>query len=722
MRSIQYGFILIGFIWMAGAPASFAATPQANKAYHHYLKALIYESQGNLLSAKKEVEKALLIEPESAHLHHMDAEISFFLGQLDRAQEAIEKANQIDPKNTKAHILAGQIYWSLGDVDMAEKKLEKAVTLSPDDSEPLVSLAMAVTARDPKKAIQLYKEFIEKHPGEVEIQERLGQLYRSQGDLKNAKKSWESVLEWSADNLRAHLALAQIAEVNSDTHTAISHYKAVLNKDPTNLPLLLRVGELQYRSNDLTEAYQAFSRAQKISPESPSANFWMALLYEHRGEWLKAVGYLKKVADRSPETGVLLRLSYYYTQAGQHSKAIEILKKLVIMEPENTDFLNYLAIAYEQNKQIAEAIKTLEALIDIDTENAEYRFYIATLYDRMGKFPKAETHLRDAISLKPDYSMALNYLGYSYADRDENLKEAEKLVLRAVELEPKKSAYLDSLGWVYYRLGQYQKAQSFLQAAANTGVDPLIWEHLGDVQMIQGNTSDAILSWDESLHIKSDQPKVKKKMKKALRKLSARERLPLFIKRGMANYTDLKSINGLVEIKVCEKHPCYESRGEFRFQQGELLKIEIPGPFTGPLLMVTKNKGEPTQYGALHPIFQTLEYYVTRAINRLESLLSGDLYRNLDLKSLKNEAQKKGSKLNAKNGTLSLSFGYTEGFLEKVSWTDEGGEEVRLSHYSKESWPLIPQRFEWEDKANRFVIRFQFKDPILSLATDSIDD
>jgi|GEM_PF-4894168 len=704
-------FVLIGaasFVWGA-APGNRDST------YNHYLKALILESQGNLQGARDEMELALKLEPESAYLNHMAAELAFFLGQLPKARDLIEKVIVLKPDSTKAYLLAGQIYWSMADLPMAEKNLRQAVELAPNDSQPLVSLAMAVTARDPEEAIKLYKNFLIKNPDEVEIRERLGQLYRNKGDLANAKTTWEKALEYDPDSLRAHLALAQIAEVNYDTATAISHYEAVLNKDPNNLPLLLRVGELRYRNNEMTEALKAFSKATEIAPASASANFWRALMHEHMGEWKQAIGLLKKVADKSPEVGVLLRLSYYYTQLGTHGQAISILEGLAKSEPENADFLNYLAIAYEQDQKYEKAIKAMLKLIDLDDQNAEYQFYLSTLYDRTKRFPKAEIHLKKAIELNSNYAIAFNYLGYTYADLNRNLQEAETLVQRALALDPENGAYLDSMGWVYYRLGQYKKSEDFLQRALLKGQDPLIWEHLGTVHEVQGHLSQAILAWDESLHLKSDQKKLRAKVRKLLQSLNEHKRMDLFVKRMTANFNDVKDMNSLVQISVCEGKPCVQSRGEFQYSQNEKVKVEIPGPLAGPLLLVTKPYGKSVQYGALNPVFQTLEYYVTRAISRLELILNGDLFGEIDLEALDKNVKVSNGKLVASTEDVTLTFNGKEGFVEKVEWhKGKDKETLIMSRYSELRWPAIPLQWEWRDGTKNFSIKLGLKNPVVT--------
>jgi len=194
------------------------------------------------------------------------------------------------------------------------------------------------------------------------------------------------------------------------------------------LALLLRIGELRYRTNDLNDAAQA-SRKPSLSPGSPSANFWLAIIAESKGDWPEAIKLLKSVAEKTPDPGVQLRLSYYYAQAGQKKEAIKILEGLVKDEPENVDFLNYWRSPMSKRELEAGRSKTVERAIAIDTENPEYRSLWGLSTTGRVSF-KSGGGIESGYSLKGNYAMALNYLGYSYADRNTNLTDAEPMSLR----------------------------------------------------------------------------------------------------------------------------------------------------------------------------------------------------------------------------------------------------------------------------------------------------
>jgi len=708
--------ILIGLLLAAPVHLKVwaATTDREEDASQVYLRALILESQGNLEGAEESLKKAAELAPQSGYIHAAAAEIAFRLGHYPLAAEYIKKALELDPEQSKNFVLAGQIYWAQGDNKSAEEMLHKAVTLSPDDAEPLIYLAMAVTPRDPQQAIKLYEDYLTRHPGETELRDRVAQLYQSVGEMDKAKASWEKVLEWDPESMKGHLALAQIAEVDSDTATAISHYQAVLDQDPTNLPLLLRIGELRYRTNSMAEARDAFLKAHAIAPESAAANFWLALLSEYNGDWKKAIELLERVRARSNDPGVLLRLSYYYSQDGQKKKAIKILEDLAASDPNNTDFMTYLALAYEEGREYKKAEKVLLKLSTFKSSDPEIYFYLATLYDKMNQFLKTEAMLKKALEIKPDYAMALNYLGYSYADRNMKLDEAETLLNHAVSLSPASGAYLDSLGWLYYRQGKYQKAEDFLQQAIAQTKDPLIFDHLGDSELALGNVQEAVGSWDESLRLDPKQKKVSGKIKKAILDLSDKRRMELFNRRTGQDYGRLESLKGLIALTVCAGKPCFDGRVQFSYEKGKELRGEIPGPLSGPVLLLVKPAGKPSQYGTIHPLFQSYEPLVRRAFDNLSQVLSGEVFSEVEGDALAENLVRSGADLEGESGEVGIIYDRGSGRLRKIYWKEgDAGSSLKFSSYKSSSALDFPEVMDWQDKISHFSIRFRFVSPVI---------
>jgi tetratricopeptide (TPR) repeat protein len=133
--------------------------------------------------------------------------------------------------------------------------------------------------------------------------------------------------------------------------------------------------------------------------------------------------------------------------------------------------------------------------------------------DKLGKLDQVIAAMEKVIALDPKHATALNYLGYTFADRNMRLPEAEKLVLRALEIRPDDGYFLDSLAWVHFRKGDYSRAEEELRKALKSVPDdPVVLEHLGDVLQAQGRDEEAAVRFEKAIskgHEKPDEVRAK---------------------------------------------------------------------------------------------------------------------------------------------------------------------------------------------------------------------
>lgn len=178
------------------------------------------------------------------------------------------------------------------------------------------------------------------------------------------------------------------------------------------------------------------------------------------------------------------------------------IKKFADKRSANCGLQLELAEVYQQGKRWNEMMKTLdraEQLANTTSETEQVYFLRGAGFERQKKYDQSEAAFRKALELNPKDAGALNYLGYMLADRNVRLDEALELVKRAVDLDPDNGAYLDSLGWVYYRQGKLNDARGLLERALDHMQDPTVHDHLGDVYLKLGKTREAIAQWQDSL-------------------------------------------------------------------------------------------------------------------------------------------------------------------------------------------------------------------------------
>ena len=200
----------------------------------------------------------------------------------------------------------------------------------------------------------------------------------------------------------------------------------------------------------------------------------------------------------------------------------------------------YLAMAdiYQKTKNFSEASRVLgsaEKLSQSKEDKSAVLFMRGALEEREKKFDLAEKTFRQVLDMDSSNASAMNYLGYMLADRGDRLPEAQQLISKALELEPNNYAFLDSLGWVYFRMNKLDLAEKQLTRSIQLSAkDPTIHDHLGDVYFKQGKIKEAVAQWQSSLKAYGAGPaseaepeevaKVQKKLDSARVRLAREER------------------------------------------------------------------------------------------------------------------------------------------------------------------------------------------------------
>jgi tetratricopeptide (TPR) repeat protein len=147
---------------------------------------------------------------------------------------------------------------------------------------------------------------------------------------------------------------------------------------------------------------------------------------------------------------------------------------------------------------------------------ADFYFYYGAACERNGEFERAVNLFKKALELNPDYADAYNYLGYMYADKGINLDESLRLIEKAISYEPNNGAFIDSLGWIYFKLGKYDRALAELQRAVELiQDDAVVFEHLGDVYQKLGKVDKAAIEWQRAYQHDPKNEAVAKKLKDA---------------------------------------------------------------------------------------------------------------------------------------------------------------------------------------------------------------
>jgi len=308
-----------------------------------------------------------------------------------------------------------------------------------------------------------------------------------------------------------------LAERAQDRNAAMAKARALAKKPGPPLPTikegaaqtLLAAATLALAQNGSDNAITYLRLALKLDPKRTDAQLLVADYLEDKGDLDASRAILTQVPETSADwMGARTRLALSYEAVEDHAKALELARETIKKAPGDVDAQIVLADLLSSAKSYDEAIKVLNRVISAKGDKAEWRLFYsrAVAQQQAGRWSEAEKDLIHALEVQPDQPDVMNYLGYSWADRGENLPEALKMLQKASTAKPNQGAIIDSLGWVHYRMGEYPKAVEYLEKAAELSpADIEVNDHLGDAYAKIGRTLEAEFQWRRVLTLRPDE-------------------------------------------------------------------------------------------------------------------------------------------------------------------------------------------------------------------------
>jgi tetratricopeptide (TPR) repeat protein len=259
-----------------------------------------------------------------------------------------------------------------------------------------------------------------------------------------------------------------------------------------------------FQEHDSTNGLACLSLALVLDPQMDAARLMFAQEQSKLGHADLARAALTRIQPPSPYAdSARVTEAWVLVDQGREEEAIALARA----SAEGGDLRAKRALAdmYRNLRRYNEAEPIYSELIAAQPN--DWRFYFArgAARERLGRWPEAEADMRRALELSPEQPDVMNYLGYTWIDRGENLQEGLAMIRRAAELRPMSGQIIDSLGWAYYRMGDYAQAQNYLEAAVELEpADPTLNDHLGDVYWRLGRRIEARFQWQRALTFEPD--------------------------------------------------------------------------------------------------------------------------------------------------------------------------------------------------------------------------
>ncbi|MCI0469801.1 MAG: tetratricopeptide repeat protein [Nitrospirae bacterium] len=505
--------------------------------------------------------KALKIDPTSDYLKIQVSLMLVKLGRINEALPALEDVVRNHPDYLPALTLLGELYNSQKRVDDAIRIFEKIIKIKPEGIRSSVFLGVLYISKDEKdRALGIFEAILKRDPDNIMALYYLASILIEKKEYETAEGHLKKILAINPSFDSAYVNLGIISEAKSDNKAAEEFYKKALLINPHNLFIKERLSQLYVKEKSFDKAIGELEGISKELPSNIELHQRLGILYIQDKQYDKAISEFRIVLEAKPDDiPSRYYLSLILMELEKNSEALEELKKIISADPKNINaFLNialiyskqnrlndsakiyeeilsfekgkpeiysYLGNVYTQMKEYNKAEAALKDGLKLFNDNDDLNFTIAVLYEKIGRFDDMERHLKRTIEINPAHADALNYLGYSYADKGINLHVALEMIKKALELKPNSGYIIDSLGWVYFKLGRKEDALKYLNDAVDhVKDDPLLFEHLGDVYESAGNYAKAADSWRESLKFHGKEEGLKERVENKIKQLESKIR------------------------------------------------------------------------------------------------------------------------------------------------------------------------------------------------------
>jgi len=330
----------------------------------------------------------------------------------------------------------------------------------------------------------------------------LSRLAIRQGDLIEAESVLRTFLFRHPEALSVGNALGRLLVQQKRGKEAIVIYEDISRRIGENTEVLTALGLLYYQQMDYRHAADRFREALSKHPTN-KARFYLAASLEAMGKKAEAKKIYRQIKrDTASFTDAQLRLAAMDLQARRINAALSRLRTVVRESPGAENAYVLLSSALLQQKKYRQLLTETEAALALPKVSVQLLLNRAAAFEGLKQYEEAAGQIKKLFIIDPDNAEALNFLGYLYAEQGIRLDEAENLILRALKQKPGNGYYLDSLAWVYYKRGEYDKALTFQRkAVGKIPDDPIIQEHLGDI-LWKGEKLDAArTAWKKSLRL-----------------------------------------------------------------------------------------------------------------------------------------------------------------------------------------------------------------------------
>ena len=523
-------------------PAAIQADPIADAAYD-LMVAEIALNQGDTALAIERYSK-LAEEQENPAIAERAVRIAVYGQDLESAILAAQRWVELEPDRIEAHQVIAAIYIRQDKADEAFIYINGLIETSELDDAQLFPPLLGILAREKNTdtVLSVSERIALEYPDRAHAQHLHGMLAAQNGMAEAALEYLDRSIELQeipgvhAARARILLRLGRsgeavvslqkaVARNPSDQNLRLTYARLLVDikaydqarvefeklhaASPDDAELLYTLGLLSLESQRLDDAEMYMMKLIRMDEREGEAQYYLGRIYENRKQYDQAIDWYQQVHVGDYQFDARLRIADMLGLSGQTDKAIEHLDAM-LKGSQSDGSLVRIYIAKGELLRVArryeESMEVLNTALDVVPGNNDLLYARALVAERLGRIDQLEADLNIILKTEPDNAHALNALGFTLADQTDRYQEAYDYLKRAIEIMPEDPAIIDSLGWVNYRLGNYDEAIRLLRSALSRFDDAEIAAHLGEVLWVTGDQQEARGIWQKALKAAPDNP------------------------------------------------------------------------------------------------------------------------------------------------------------------------------------------------------------------------
>lgn len=540
-------------------PEEAVEEPDYSCAYFYFLWGRQAELAMQFPEALDAYEKALICDPDADYIIRKIPVILLRMNRGDEAVSLLRSYLEKKPADAGIRMLLARVYIGLARYDEAAGQYQAIHRQDPEEITSLMLLSELYLNQDNlAEAEKTLQEVLlvdsETYPAHV----LLGRIYLNTNQPERALAAYDKALSlnWSTELL---LEKSEVYRLQERYEELNGIYRKILEEDPGNERVSLALINSLLLGKREDEALAELERFRKGSDRSDKADLSIARFYVRMKKYEQAIELLRSSLNKNSAPDTRYLLAVVLTQTEQYDKALEQLQLIGRDAEEYESAVGLQVRVLRLLDRPEQAIELLERVVqDEETRSPDMYVMLAALYqlqdktdlgrgtfgramsafpddeellyeygiflDTAGQQEEAISVMQEVIKRQPEHGEALNYVGYSWADKSINLDKALEYIRKAVEIKPDNGYVRDSLGWVYYRLGRYDEARQALEEAVRLSrEDPTIFEHLGDVYFALGRKEEGLAAYRKALDLLEAGSDAKKNLVEKVKYLEGQE-------------------------------------------------------------------------------------------------------------------------------------------------------------------------------------------------------